>query len=148
MRPEPLEEPQVATLDGEVEVELAERRQEAVGVVEVDLEAARVADRETVGERQRAGADASLEDPRRMAEGELDRLVACARHRDPLGVRPEDAHDDASRLLMGSKQMVRVGVILLGEPFELIGRRQSGSSSRRTRPATGTSIQSGRLSSS
>ena len=75
MRAEPLPQLLVAALADEVQVELADRRQEAVRVVDRDRAGVAVVDLELVGERQLGAVDDALEDAAGVHGLELDRVT-------------------------------------------------------------------------
>ena len=80
----------VAALAGQVEVDLAQRGQEGVGVAQRVALAGRVLDLELVAQRQRRAGDLALEQPGRVALGQLDRLAA-------LGARGDLARPPGGR---------------------------------------------------
>jgi hypothetical protein len=134
----------VPPLSGEVDVELAERRQERVRVAEDVRVAGRVADLELVVERQLRSLHHPLEDPVAVLLVELD---AHRQDADRLRVRAVGPHDHAASRRMGAEVRVRVGELVRR------GRRPrhvvTGSSSRMRRiPATGIGSQSGLMLSS
>ena len=98
----------VAALRGEVEVELAEGRQERVRVVELDDGAAGVGHLEPVAERQLRLADRALEEAGRMETLELHRLAVLGEDAHRLRRRPERAHDDLAAVRVGAEEVVRV----------------------------------------
>src|SRR5581483_6996263 len=127
----------VAALAREVEVDLAERRQERVRIAQAERVAVRVADLELVAERKLRPLDESLDDPRRVVGRELD-----AHRLDPdgRGLGPVGADDHAALGRMGAEEAVRAREV---EPHAA-----SGCSISRRIPATGIRAQSGRLFSS
>ena len=112
VRAEPLVEVLVAALHGEVEVELAERRQERVRVADGEDVAVRVLDLELVLERQLRLRQQRLPEPGRILEHRLDagRLHA---NRSRLG--PQRAHDDAALGLVGPEHAVGIRAELDGQ---------------------------------
>jgi hypothetical protein len=146
VRAEALVDSLVPALGGEVEVELAERRRERVGIVDDEGRPLRVADLEPVAKRELGAVELALEQARRVRALELDRLLfALDANLDALRLGPEGADDDAAVLRMRPEQAVRIRQPSLDE---LIDGAQMPSSSSRWMPATGIRTQSGRLSSS
>ena len=76
VRAEPRPQLLVAALADQVQVELADRRQEAVRVVDRDRPGLAVVDLELVGERQLGALDDALEHAAGMHALELDRITA------------------------------------------------------------------------
>ena len=155
----------VAALAGEVEVEVADGRREAIGVGCRHRDAVGVARLDLIGQRRRDAIQAR--DPQARGMHELAAVVHPARDVDDdvLGARPPRA-DSRATVAVGvrAEQRVRVGQLAgdqrrgvslpgLGEALVLhrvahaSGSVDSGSS-RRAIPATGILTQSGRLSSS
>ena len=126
----------VAALAREVQVELADRRREAVGILD-PVAAALVLDLELVLQRQLGALDHALEQPPRVGRRELRRPLAAHEHADALRRRAHGADDDAIVGQVGATEGVRIRAH--DPPFV---------SSRRTMPATGMATQSGRLFSS
>ncbi len=112
VRAEPLVEMLVAALHDEVEVELAERRQERVRVADGEDVAVRVLDLELVLERQLRLRQQRLPEPARIGELRLDagRLHA---NRSRLG--PQRAHDDAALRRVGPEHAVGIRAELDGQ---------------------------------
>ena len=139
VRAELLVELLVPPLEHEVQVELAQRRQERVRVAQRDRDAVRILDLELVLERQPRLGQQRLPEPGGVGQLRLDpgRL-----HAHGLSVGAKRAHDDPAVRLVRSQHGVRVGAEV--EHHEAAG---DWSISRRI-PATGIPIQSGRLSSS
>ncbi len=105
----------------EVEVELAERRQERVRVVELVHLAAGIRDLEPVAERERRLRDGALEDARRVAQLERDRVAALDEDAHAVGVRAVGADDHAAVLRVRAEDVVRVGVLPPDDALELLG---------------------------
>ncbi len=145
VRAEPLVQLLVAALHGEVEVELAERRQERVRIADGERVAVRVLDLELVLERQPRRGQQRLPEAGRVLQLGLDRCCLVMGRLDAHSLRlgPERAHDDAAVLrFVGAENAVRVG-------SELDGHSASAAwCMSRSIPATGIPTQSGRLSSS
>ncbi len=120
MRTEPLVELLVATLAGEVQVEVAERRREGVRVVQGVARAVGVADLELVAQGQLGAGHLALEDARRVAAGELDRGLALGAHDDPLGRRPERAHRHPIGRGVGAEHAVGVAEAQLDEGRDVL----------------------------
>ena len=120
VRAEPRPQLLVAALADQVQVEVADRRQEAVGILELDRAEVLVVDLERVVQRQLDAVDDALEDP-----GGVDRLermglaVDHGAHR--RGGRAHRADDDAAGLWMRPEDRVRVGVLAPGEALEVWG---------------------------
>ena len=127
----------VAALADEVQVDVAERRHEAVGVVDAVRRAVAVVDLELVVERQLRARHEALEQPIRVGGLELGDRLALHIDGDLARGRPDGADHDASLSGMGAPERVRVRGHV--PPFD---------SSRRTMPAVGMATQSGRLLSS
>src|SRR5262249_44845135 len=113
----------VAPLRGEVEVELAERRQEAVGVVELDGRAARVADLEPVADRHRRALEQRLEEPGRVLLLGLHRLLALREHAHAFCAGPEGAHDDVAVRRVRAEEVVRVRMVAPRDELHLVADR-------------------------
>ena len=130
----------MAALHREVEVELAERRQERVRVADGERVPVRVLDLELVLERQPRLRQQRFPQARGVLELGLDAGGLDA-HRLRLG--PERAHDDAAVLgRVGAEDAVGIGA-------EVDGHSASAAwCMSRSIPATGIPTQSGRLSSS
>jgi hypothetical protein len=146
VRAERLPERLVAALPEEVEVDVADRGQEAVGVAHGEGAVGAVVDLELVVERQRRVGDDALEEPGGVHPLERRGLAA---HDDVDGLRvgPERAHEHPAGIGgMGAEVPVGVGEAAVEQAGELV--HESGSSSRRAMPATGMATQSGRLLSS
>ena len=95
-----------------MDVELAERRQERVRVVELDVQPVRVGDVEPVARAAARPGTSPAKTPAGWQPLELDRLAALGQHADPLGVGPERAHDDVlAAVRMRTEQVVRVRVV-------------------------------------
>ena len=139
----------VAALAHQVQIDVTERGQERVRIVERELAAGAVIDLELVFQRQLCALDLALEDPRGMDLRELHGLALARLHRDGLRGGTQRADDDAVVAVgVGAEDRVRFGVLALGERVELgFGDGHSDSRSR-AMPATGIGSQSGRLSSS
>ena len=105
VRAEPLVEVLVAALHDEVEVELAERRQERVRVADGEDVAVRVLDLELVLERQRRLRQQRLPEPGRIREFCLD---AGRQHANRSRLGPQRAHDDAVLRLVGPENAVGI----------------------------------------
>jgi hypothetical protein len=138
----------VAPLAGQVQVDLAQRRREGVGVVQRVALPRAVLDLELVAQRQRGAGHLALEQAGRMALGQLDRRAALRPRDHARRRRPERAHDHAAVLRVGAEQPVRVGQVAADDGLDVGFDAHSGSSSRRAMPATGMPTQSGRLLSS
>ena len=139
VRAEPLVEVLVAALHGEVEIELAERRQERVRVADGERVPVGVLHLELVLERQPRLRQQSLPEPGGILQPRLD---ACGldTHRPRLG--PERAHDYAVPGRVRAENAVGVGP-------EVDGHSACAAwCMSRSIPATGIPTQSGRLSSS
>ena len=140
MRAEPLVELLVTPFHGEVEIELAERRQERVRVADGERVPVRVLHLELVLERQSRLGQQRLPEAVRVLQLGLDARRLDA-HRLRLG--PQRAHDDPAVLgLVGAEDAVRVGAEVDGHSASAAWRMS------RSMPATGIPTQSGRLSSS
>jgi hypothetical protein len=139
----------VATLAGEVEVDLAQRRHERVRVAQREGPALLVADLELVAQRELRVGDRSLEDAARVAQPELDRRGALGPG-DHLGrVGAEGADHHAAVLRVSAEEAVRLGEVAVDDRLDVgVDAHGRGSSSRRAIPATGMRTQSGRLLSS
>src|SRR4051794_41068744 len=153
VRAELLVELLVAPLAGEVEVDLADRRREGVGVAQAEAGAVGVVDLELVVEGQLDAGDEPLEEARVVDLLELHGLAAVVggpdQDEDALGVGPEGADDGAALGGVRPEQAVRVAEVARDDaPDVLLDAHEIGSSSRRAMPATGMAAQSGRLSSS
>ena len=152
MRTEHAAQLPVPPLTQEVQVEVTERRQEAVRVVVRDVGARRAQPvargRVVVGERE-------LEETARIDLGHLVVLTVDDDAR-RSGSRPVHAHHDATaRTRMDAEERVRVVVRAGDEPVEVAfdrGREGPGHPASRSRSVamlrTGMSTQSGRWSSS
>ncbi len=127
----------VPALHDEVQVELAERRQERVRIALRERVAVRVYDLDLVLERQLRLREHRFPEPGGILQLRLDRARLHA-HR--LRLRPERAHDDAAVRLVRAEDRVRVGAEL--------DHAVIGSSMSRWMPRTGIPTQPGRLSSS
>ena len=166
----------VAALRDQVQVELAERRQERVRVVDRERAGGAVVDLEAVVQGQLGAFDDALEDAAGVDRLELDGAAVVKRCRDRGRRGTQRADRDASVLRVGAEHGVGVSVLAAHQRLEfLLGnrhvrppllrglRRRRGASappgagglgfthaasSRRLIPATGIEIQSGRLSSS
>ena len=148
MRAELLVQPLVQPLRGEVDVELAERGQEPVRVVELEYGAADVGDLEAVAQRQRR-LDRALEDARRMKPAELDRRATLRQDDHSLRFGPVRPDDDSLTVGVRSENVVRVRMVPVDDELDFVrDRHVSACSSRRTIPPTGTDTQSGRFASS
>ena len=151
VRAEPLVELLVAALADQVQVELAERRQERVRVV--DRERCRPG-----RSRPRAGSAAAARrlrrSPSKTPAGVDSARARPARRRRACAViarrrRAQRADRPRRRSAGGRRARVRVGVVAARRaPRGRVCDGHSGSSSRRAMPATGIATQSGRLSSS
>ena len=128
-----------------MQVEVAQRGRERVGVVDHERGAFRVADLEPVAERELDALELALEETGRVRLHQLDRVRALDTHAHALGLRAERAHHDPAVLRVGPEQAVRVGQPALDE---LVDSAHASASSSLTIPATGMRTQSGRLSSS
>jgi hypothetical protein len=148
VRAELLVELLVAPLAGQVEVDLAQRRREGVGVAHRVALARRVLHLELVAQRQGRTLDLALEEPGRVALGQLDRLAALGAGQDLGRRRAEGAHDHAAVVGVRPEQAVWIGQVTMDDGLDVGLDGHSGSSSRRTMPATGMLTQSGRLLSS
>ena len=96
----------VPPLCGEVEVELADRRQEAVRVVELDGRTARIAD---LGDF-------------------VDGLLACRDHAHVLRPRTERAHDHVAVRRVRAEQMVRIRMVAPDDRFDFVFQGHADSS--------------------
>ena len=143
---EALPEPLVPALGGEVAVELAQRRREAVRVAQREGRAARIADLDQIAEQVLAVVEPRLED----AAAPVHRRDASAevrQNRHPLRVGPIRADDHAVAVGMDAEHRVRVGVIQIEQALDLLvdmrersrAPHESSSSSR-----AGIETQSGR----
>ena len=113
VRAEPLVEVLVAALHGEVEVELAERRQERIRIADSEDVAVRILDLELVVERQLGLRQQRLPEPARILELRLDPAWLHA-HRPRFG--SQRAHDDTAALrLVGAENAVRIRTELDGQ---------------------------------
>jgi hypothetical protein len=134
----------VATLHGEVEVELAERGEERVRVAHRERAAVGVLDLELVLERQARLRQQRLPQSRGILELRLDRCCFVIGRLDAYRLRlgPVGAHDDTVVRLVGAEDAVRVGTE--------VDRHNASAAAcmRRSIPVTGIPTQSGRLSSS
>jgi hypothetical protein len=101
----------VAALAGQVEVDLAERGHEGVGVAQGVRLPLAVLHLELVVQRQRLARHLALEEPGRMAAAQLDGLAAVDARDDARGRRPEGAHDHAAVLRVGAEQAVGIGQV-------------------------------------
>jgi len=118
----------VAPLAGEVQVHLAERRQEAVRVADGERPVLAVVDLELVGERQLGTLDRALEDARRVNRGERGALSLGRDGGDCARGRPERAdHGTALAVRMRAEVGVRIGRAAGGQ---LLGVCHVRSSSR------------------
>ena len=86
----------MAALADQVQVELADRRQEAVRVLDRDLARLAVVDLEAVRERQLGAIDDALEDPARVDLLEVDRVAGGGQGTDRGGGGAERADHDAA----------------------------------------------------
>ncbi len=127
----------VAALHDEMQVELAERRQERVRIAQRERVAVRILDLDLVLERQLRLREHRLPEAGGILQLRLDGARLHA-HRPRLGA--ERAHDDAAVRLVRAENGVRVGAEL--------DHAVVGSSMSRWMPRTGMPTQSGRLSSS
>ena len=109
----------VAALAGEVQVELAERRQERVRVAQRECPALGVGDLELVAQRQLRAGDRALEHAARVAQLELDRRAALRARDDRRGVRAERADDDAAVRRVGAEQAVRLGEVAVDDRLDV-----------------------------
>ena len=114
----------VASLGDEVEVELAERRQERVRVVDDEGRAAGEADLERIAKRHRPALEHGLEQAGRMDPRELDSIasVGSNRHRD--GVGPKRPDDDTPVGRVGPEDVMRIRVVARDDPLDLGARRR------------------------
>jgi hypothetical protein len=101
----------VPALRGQVDVELAERRQEGVRVGDLDAEAVGIRDREPVMGRQRLGRHLAGEHARGMHLLQLGVTTALEQDTNLRRVRPEGADDDGLPSWMRAEKVVRVRVI-------------------------------------
>ena len=151
VRAEPRVELLVAALAREVQVELADRRRERVGVAQRERVAVRIARPRA---RSRSGSDAPSIRPSNSPPG----APARARRppplddaRRPLGVRAVGADDDAAVVRVRAEERVRVGVLARDELRSTSDGAHDGDPPPRAGaaiPATGIRTQSGRLLSS
>ena len=101
----------VTALADQVQVELADRREEAVRVVGGDRPVA-VVDVVAVGQRQLRALQAALEDPAGVGELQLDRLPALRHDGHRAGGGTERAHDDGL-VAVGMGAQVGMGLRVL-----------------------------------
>ena len=139
----------VTALAHEMEVQLADRGQERVGVLQRELAPRPVVDLELVRQRQLGALDLGLEQTAGVDLGHRNALAAAGLDRHRLRRRAQRAHDHAALGLMGAEDRVGLGVLPADESFEVVlGDGRHAASRRRAIPATGIGNQSGRLSSS
>ena len=110
----------MAALADEVQVELADRRQEAVRVVDGDGPRLRVVDLEPVRERQLGALGDTLEHARRMDALELDGLAVGGDGAHGGGGRPVGTDDHAAVGRVGAQHAVRVAVLPVDEALEVL----------------------------
>ena len=140
MRPQPAVELLVAVLPGEVQVHVAQRGDERVGVADGERVAVGIGDLELVAQRQLDAVDLALEHAGRMGALERDHAatVDAQQHARRLGAPGAD-HDAA---------VARMGAEDGDDLLEGRAAHATSDSSRRRIPATGMRTQSGRLLSS
>src|SRR5439155_19856999 len=109
---------------------------------------ARIAQHETVADRQRSALEQRLEETRRVLLLRLDGLLAFRDHAHVLRPRTERAHDHVAVRRVRAEQMVRIRMVAPDDRFDFVFQRHAAASSRRVIPATGTGTQSGRWVSS
>ena len=124
---EPLVELLVAPLADQVQVELAERRQERVRVVDRELAGVAVVDLELVAQRQLGALDHALEhtggvDLRASRRGSLPSIRTLT---PTVWRRAERAHNDAAVLRVRSEHGVRVRVLAADERRRALRWRRS-----------------------
>jgi hypothetical protein len=121
VRAEPGVELLVAALAGQVQVELAERRQERVGIVDRERPRLAVVDLELVAQRQLAPVDHALEDAPGVHLLECYRLALLGQRGDGGRGRPKRAHDDAAVVRVRAEDGVRVRVLAADDAVEFGG---------------------------
>ncbi len=138
----------VASLPEEMDVQLAERRQERVGVAQ-GVRAVRVAHLQEVAHRQLPAGHLALEQPRVVDALEDEVGPALDLRRDAVGVGAEGADHHPAVHRVRAEDAVRLREVAVEECDDVVGQRHvSGSWSRRAMPATGIGTQSGLLLSS
>ena len=148
MRAELLVELLVAALAQEMDVQVAQRRQERVRVAQ-RVGAVRVAHLEQVAQRQLPAGQLAREQPGVVDALEDEVGAALDLRRDAVGVRTEGADDHTAVHRVRAEDAVRLREVPLAECDDVVGQRHvSGSWSRRAMPATGIGTQSGLLLSS
>ncbi len=148
----------VPTLADQVLVELADRRQECVGIVDRELAGVAVVDLELVAQRQLGVLDDALEHAAGMDLLQLGARLAVDQHGHRAGGRAQRAHDHAAARTDARRARHAGWDARGGRARRALRSRRSSYgkcpsrvhalSSRRAMPATGIEIQSGRLSSS
>ena len=139
----------VAALAHQVQVQLADRRQEGVRVGDGELPGRAVVDLELVLQRQLSVRDLGLEDAAGVDLGHGHALAAVGLDRDRLRRRAQRPDDDAALGRMGAQDGVGLRMLAADEGLEVVlGDGGHAASRRRAIPATGMGNQSGRLSSS
>ena len=111
----------VAALADQVQVELAERRQEAVGVVERDRAEVGVVDLERVVQRQLGPVDEALEHAAGVDLLERDRSRPSTTARTAAAAGRRARIDHAVGVRMGAEDRVRVVVLAADEALEIWG---------------------------
>ena len=120
MRAQPVPQLLVAALADQVQVELADGRQEAVRVVDRDGAGLAVVDLEPVGERQLRPLHHTLEDAAGVDELEVGRLAVGQQCADGRRAGAVGAHDDPAVGGMGSEDAVRLAVFAMDEALEVL----------------------------
>ena len=141
----------MATLAGKVDVELTDRRREAIRVGRCDHEPIRIARLDLIGQRRSKAI--KMRGPHARGMNELTAVVQPARdmYDDMTSARTPGTHDRAAiTVWVRAEQRVRVVVLARDEPVDVGGDAHdvTSLSSRRAMPATGIDTQSGRLLSS
>ncbi|MCU0314733.1 MAG: hypothetical protein MUC84_11820 [Solirubrobacteraceae bacterium] len=148
VRAELLVELLVTPLARQVQVELAERRQERVRVAQREAPVLAVVDLELVAERQLGTGDRAGEDAAGVQLLECDLLAGAGAHDDAPGLGPVHPDDRAGLCGMRPEQRVGVGERAGEQRVDVVGEAHAVTSSSRIRamPATGMPTHSGRLS--
>jgi hypothetical protein len=111
----------VAALPDQMQVELADRGQEAVRVVDRDGAGLPVVDLQAVVERQLGTFDDALEHAAGVDRGEIDRLAARRQDAHGGGGGAERADHHAAVAGVGAEDVVGSGVLAAHEPLEVCG---------------------------
>ena len=121
----------VAPLGEQVHVELADRRQEAVGVVDRDGPGLAVVDLQPVRERQLGALEHALEHAAGVDRRERDRLTALGDRPHARRRRPERPDHHAAVRGMRAEDVVRAGVLA---PYEALEVGSGGKGHERSVP--------------